>query len=174
LIVFLLAGLCAAPPAVAIPLEYRVKAAFLFNFTKFVEWPAAAFPTAATPFSLCVVGFDAFGDELARILANRAVQNHRIEIRRLVPDQTLPACHMLFLSGSAQRHSPSILAAVAASPTLSVGEGNEFIKLGGCIRFLIEEGRVKFEINPAATDRAGLKVSSKLLRLGRIPQGSWL
>ena len=170
LIVFL--GLCRAPGIAATSLEYRVKAAFLYNFTKFVEWPASAFPSATTPFSVCLVGAEPFGDEVARILADRAVQSRPILVRHVAPDQRLPLCHMLVLAGPAERrHSSTLLAATANSPTLSVGEGADFLERGGCIRFLLVEGRVKFEINRAAVDRAGLKVSSKLLRLGHTAGG---
>jgi hypothetical protein len=96
------------------------------------------------------------------------VQGRRLVVRRLAKLDGAGTCHILFVSSSERARLPAILESVAAAPTLTVGEDEEFTRLGGCLRFFLAENRVRFEINLPATDRAHLKLSAKLLSLARV------
>lgn len=147
--------------------EYQLKAAFLYNFAKFVEWPPAAFPTAGTPLRFCVLGPEAFATELERTVAGETVGGRDLAVRRIRRPADLEGCHVLFV-GAMVREPLEALAAVASGSVLTVGESEGFLAAGGIINFFIDGNRVRFEIAPAAAERAGLKISSKLLKLARI------
>jgi hypothetical protein len=139
--------------------EATVKAAYLLNFAKLVEWPAAAF-AGGDSLIIGVVGRDAVGDELAR--ANASANGRRIEVRRISAGEAAQ-CHLVF----APAGSESVIGAVAGKPVLTVGDGEGFARRGGALGFVKEGGTVKFEANPKAAARNGLTVSSKLLRVAR-------
>jgi len=180
--IFLLAcGLWAAPGALAATartpekdLEYGLKAAFLFNFAKFVDWPPAAFEPAA-PFTLCVFGDDPFGAVLDSTVAGEAVAGRPIAVRRGTRIADLKGCHILFVSRAERGRLPEVLAAVRGGNALTVGESDGFLADGGMIRFYLEANKVRFAVNLAAVERSPLKISSKLLRLARVspePEGT--
>jgi hypothetical protein len=154
--------------AAAASLEYRVKAAFLYNFAKFIEWPPPAFSGPESPYSICVLGEDPFSDDLDVAVGENTVQGRRIVVRRFGDVKDAPGCHILFISSSERKKLPTILASLGAMPTLTVGEDEEFTRLGGGLRFFRLENKVRFEINLQATERARLKVSAKLLNLARV------
>jgi hypothetical protein len=145
-------------------LEYEVKAAFLLNFTRFIEWPAAVFGGADGPFSICILGDDPFGRALDRTVEGESVNGHRIEIQRNVRQSTA-SCQIVFASGS-EKDLPKELANLGPG-VLTVGEGARFLREGGIIAFMLENRRVRFDINQSAASRAGLKISSKLLSVAR-------
>jgi uncharacterized protein DUF4154 len=155
-------------PTVAASLEYRVKAAFLYNFAKFIEWPPPTFAAPDTPYSLCVLGQDPFGEDLDVAAGENTVQGRRIVVKRLSDMKGITGCHILFVSNSEKRKLAAILEALGDAPVLTVGEDGEFTRMGGCLRFFLVENRVRFEINLPATERARLKVSAKLLALARV------
>ncbi|HXU83425.1 MAG TPA: YfiR family protein [Polyangia bacterium] len=165
----MVAGLGASVPGSApgAPKEYQVKAAFLYNFAKFVEWPTVAFEKPQTPYSICVLGTDPFGEDLD-IAAAENVQGRRMMVRRTGELRNLGACHILFVSASERRRLPAIFEALGNAPTFTVGEDEDFVRAGGCLRFFVVENKVRFEINLQATERARLKVSAKLLNLARV------
>jgi hypothetical protein len=149
--------------------EYDLKAAFLYNFTKFVDWPPSAFPDAGSSLKICVLGEDPFGRSLKAL----AGENEEVGGRKLtvISKESLPrpgGCQVLFISRSEQERLPQILAAVKGAPVLTVGDSRGFLDHGGIINFILEGSKVRFEINPEAADRVGIKISSKLLRLARI------
>jgi len=154
-------------PAGGAPREYQVKAAFLYNFAKFVEWPAVAFEKPQTPYSICVLGSDPFGEDLD-IAAAENVQGRKMMVRRIGDLKSLSGCHILFVSPSERKRLPAVFEALGNAPTFTVGEDEEFVRAGGCLRFYVVENRVRFEINLQATERARLKVSAKLLSLARV------
>jgi len=154
-------------PARGAPKEYEVKAAYLYNFAKFVEWPAVAFEKPQTPYSICVLGSDPFGQFLD-IAAAESVQGRRMTVRRVGDVKGVAGCHILFVSASERRKLPDILDALGKFPTLTVGENDDFTRGGGCMRFFLLGDKVRFEINVQATERAHLKVSAKLLSLARV------
>jgi hypothetical protein len=161
----LLAAAGATLAAQDVALEYRVKAAYLYNFVRFVEWPAAA---EQGPLTICVVRPSPFGAVLAD-----TVQGERVNGRTIVPrlvDTADADCHVVFVpAGSAP--GPS-LRAVQDTPALTVGESPDFIRQGGIVNFVREGTNVRFEIDDAAARRAGLRISSRLLRLARVPDRS--
>jgi hypothetical protein len=146
-------------------LEYQVKAAFLLNFTKFTEWPAAAFDTADSPIAICVLGNDPFGNTLDRIVAGEVVNGRKVVVRRIKRTPPKKSCQALFVSRP-EKEVAGILPSVTEG-VLTIGEGESFIRDGGMIAFVIENQRVRFGINAAAAENAGLKLSSKLLNVAR-------
>ena len=161
-VILLLAG---GLPAAGEPIEYQVKAAFLLNFTKFIEWPAAAFATADSPIEICVLGDDPFGGALDQIAGGEVVNGRRIAARRIDRAPPPKSCAVLFV-GRSPKESIRVLPGLGAG-VLTVGEGETFIREGGMIAFVLENRRVRFAINAAAAERAGLKLSSKLLSVAK-------
>jgi hypothetical protein len=150
------------------PSEYQVKAACIYNFTKFVEWPPEAFPPErSSPFVIGVIGDDPFNGELQRAVQNKDVGGRGFVVRHLRNAGEARACHILFVCRSERKSVADILAAVASLPVLTISETDRFVQSGGIINFLVEQNKVRFEINAEAAKKAGLKISSKLLNLGR-------
>jgi YfiR/HmsC-like len=144
-----------------------VKAAFLFNFAKFVEWPGSSYMGGGAPFSICVLGEDPFGDALTS-LRGKFVANRPVAVWRIKNVEAGWRCQILFVSSSEKSHLPAIFSALRGANALLVGETDGFAARGGAIQFILEENHVRFAINPATIRRAGLQVSSKLLALAKI------
>jgi hypothetical protein len=153
------------------PTEYQVKAAYLFNFLKFVEWPGDPLVDTHARWVIGIVGANPFGDELTQIVSGKTVQGHELLVRRFQSGEDLHTCHVLFISASEKKRLPSMLAALSGSSVLTVGDMDDFIESGGMIQFVMEEKRVRFAIDVGASSQAGLKVSSKLLSLARTVTG---
>jgi hypothetical protein len=154
----------------ALPSEYQMKAAYLYNFAKFVEWPAAAFPTTNSPIIIGVLGDDPFNGFLDSTVQNKKIDGHPLAVHRPKTPADARACHVLFISSSEKKRWPEISAALAGSSTLTVSENwDRFTEQGGMIHLFMEGKRVYFDINNEAARRAGLKISSKLLLLGKKP-----
>lgn len=151
-------------------IEYEVKAAFLYNFAKFVEWPSTAFATADAPLVFCIQGRDPFGGRLERVVNDRTANARRIEVRKQLAGAPVDGCHLVFVPESEERSVARLLQPVELAqeaPVLTVGESGRFAEAGGMIRLLVEEGRVRFDINAGVAERAGLRLSSQLLKLAR-------
>lgn len=148
--------------------EYPVKLAFLYNFTKFVEWPAGSFRSAGAPLAICVIGDDPFNSALEGELRIRTVGGHPVEIKTLRPDDTLNTCHIVFVPATEKSQAARIVRSLKRSNTLTVGESEGFAAQGGIINLTVEGNKLHFEINPIAAELAGLKISSKLLNLAKI------
>ena len=146
-----------------VPLEYRVKAAYLFNFTKFVEWPEDAI-AAAAPLIICVAAPNPFGAALAEMVVGEQALGHALAVRTV---QQAAGCHVLFVPEPV--NAEPLLRDARAHPVLTVGESPDFLRLGGVISFVVEDGKVRFEINQEAAQRSRLRISSRLLRLARPP-----
>jgi hypothetical protein len=142
-------------------LEYRVKAAYVFNFMKFVEWPREAI--AAGPLTICVAGRNPFGPVLDEIVRGEEVADRPVAVRVILEPE--PGCHVLFVPDGAA--TSAYLRAARTAPVLTVGETPDFISMGGIVRFVREGTNVRFEIDQEAADRVRLRVSSRLLRLAR-------
>ena len=147
--------------------EYRIKAAFLYNFAKFTVWPAAAFADAKAPLRLCVLGKNPFDGALAA-LEGRTVKNRPIVASRLALTDSPKMCHLLFVSASEHGRLGTILKSLRGMPVLAVGDTPRFARSGGTIRLKIVSNKVRFEINIGAAQHAKLKIDSRLLKLGRI------
>jgi hypothetical protein len=144
--------------------EYDVKAAFLYNFTKFVEWPERAFHDDRSSVRLCVLGDDPFG-RILRDIAAGEVAGRRLTVLGAPSLSDPAACQILFISRSEVKRLPAILRAVRNAPVLTVGDTTGFLEHGGIINFIPEGSRIRFEISQESAERAGLRISSKLLRL---------
>jgi len=150
--------------------EYSVKLGFLFNFTKFVEWPPDSFRNPGTPLVICIVGHDPFRQDLEAELQTRKVGDHPVEVRTQTPNDKLSVCHVVFIPVTEKNQSDRILRGLQGSRTLTVGETEGFAVLGGIINLTVEDNKVHFEINRLAADRAGLKIGSRLLSIAKIVQ----
>jgi hypothetical protein len=162
---------CSAPPAFPFNgegVEYPVKLAFLYNFTKFVEWPADSYRDASAPLAICIVGHDPFSADIEGDLRTRIVGSHPVEVLSLKPTDMLSVCHMVFIPVTEKDQANKIVRDLKGSSTLTVGETDGFAKLGGIINLTVEGNKVGFEVNQLAAQRAGLKISSKLLSLAKI------
>jgi hypothetical protein len=146
-------------------LEYRVKAAFLLNFTKFTEWPAEAFATSDSPIAICILGADPFGSALDQIVAGEVVGGRRIVVQRIKRTPPPKSCQALFVSRSEPRVAVTLHA--VGPGVLTIGEGQGFIREGGMIAFQVEDRKVRFSISQSEAERAGLKLSSKLLSVAK-------
>ena len=145
--------------------EYEVKAAFLFNFAQYVEWPPESFSTPATPIIIGVLGDDPFGSVLDQTVRGETVKSRPIAIHRSRQIENLRHCHLLFISKSERGRLAPIFAKLAGTHCLTVGETDRFAHNGGIINFRLQGANVRFEINLNAARRSGLTISSKLLRL---------
>lgn len=150
--------------------EYRIKAAFLYNFAKFTLWPTGSFVDSEAPFRICVYGEDPFGAALESI-AGKRVQGHRVEVARPSDLDRDTSCHLLFVSESEAPNLAPILAKLRLRPVLTVADMPGFADAGGIINLKInEEDKIRFEINLAGARLAGLRLSAKLLSLAEIAQ----
>ena len=148
--------------------EYEVKAAYLYNFARFVEWPDNVSLDPNGPLVIAILGRDPFGGEIDRFIQGKTVNGRRLVIKRFSSLEAYEQCHILFVSSSEKRNLPRILAAVGNSSVLTVSETDRFAQIGGIINFITIENSIRFEINQAAAERVGLKISYKLLSLGRV------
>ena len=151
------------------PSEYQVKAALIFAFAKFVEWPPATFADTKSPLCIGVLGDNPFGADLERTVQDKMLNNRPLAIKECRTLEEAKKCHVLFISTSEKKRFPEIFDGLAEAHVLTVGETENFVKSGGAINFFREGNRFRFEINDAAAKKAGLKVDSKLLGLGKKP-----
>ena len=145
--------------------EYEVKAAFLYKFASFVGWPETVRNEAV---GICIVGRDPFGTALERVVEGKTIGGRKFVVRRLKEWKAGAPCHILFVGGSDQQRLRAVLGQVRHETILTVGDVVGFCENGGGINLIVVDSKVKLEINPDATGRSGLQVSSKLLSLARI------
>lgn len=153
------------PQAQTAPKAYQVKAAFLYNFSQFVEWPPTAFSNQASPFVIGILGKDPFGAYLHELVKGERINGHPIQVQRYGDEKEIKNCHILFIN------LPSTINALSAlenQSTLTVSDADNFARQGGMIRFFTENNKIRLEINPAAAKEASLNISSKLLRVAQI------
>jgi len=148
--------------------EYQVKLAVLYNFTKFVEWPPESFRNPDAPLAICIVGHDPFSPDLEGDLRSRTAAGHPVDVRTLRPTDTLSVCHIVFIPVTEKGQADKIVKGLEGSSTLTVGESEGFALQGGIINLTVEENTLHFEVNQVAAERARLKISSKLLRMAKI------
>jgi len=157
-------GLGAAETKTKLTREYDLKAAFLFNFAQFVDWPAEAFPQTNTPFVIGVLGQDPFGKSLEQIVANESIRNRKIVIRRYRDVREIDLCHILYISESETARLDRIFEFLSGKSILTVGETDRFTKRNGMISFLVVQNKLRMRIHLEAAKAAKLTISSKLLR----------
>jgi hypothetical protein len=144
--------------------EYDLKAAFLFNFAHFVEWPPEAYATAHTPITIGILGDDPFGSSLDQMVAHETVNNRKLIVRRYRSLEELGSCHILFISPSQADRMSEVLDRLERRSVLTVGDGGDFASRAGMIGFEVVNRRLHLRINLAAVSAAKLTISSKLLR----------
>jgi YfiR/HmsC-like len=164
MVMLFLSRIVAQSPAAG---EYQVKAAFLYNFAKFVEWPPSSFSDNAAPLRICVLGHDPFGQELRNIATEKTVNGRKLQVDDVVDLQLAKSCHILFIASSEKAQLKRIFESLEGSDVLTVGDTEGFAQRGGAINFLLDDNRVQFEVNHKAAEQAGLKVSSKLLNVAK-------
>ena len=147
--------------------EYQIKAAFLYNFLKFVDWPSEVLPESSDVITVCVFGDDPFGEALESI-KDKLVKGRRLTIRRLGPVKDLESCHVLFIGASEEARLPQVVQSLRGASVLTIGEIEGFAESGGIINFVVKKNKVHFEINLNNAERARLKLSSQLLSVARV------
>ena len=166
-----LAMLVVTPFAAAAPAdrasESAVRAALVYNFAKFTEWPANLIAPGEL-LSLCVAEDSSMAAELEELVANRTVGQRGLTVRRVRLDQSLLTCHLLYARGLDARRTTRLLDLIGSAPILTISDHEEFAQNGGIANFFVDGGRIRFAINVAAVQRARLQVSSKLLILARV------
>jgi hypothetical protein len=150
--------------------EYLVKAGFIYNFANLVQWPQTAFAQPDSPIVIGIFGEDRFGAIIDRVLEGKKVNGRGFVVRRLKAVTDLKDCHIVFVSSSELVHLAEAIQVVKGVPTLTIGEVPGFAKLGGIINLVIEDNKVRFEVNVDAAKGADLTISSRLLALARIVQ----
>jgi hypothetical protein len=148
--------------------EYQVKAAYMYNFAKFVDWPAEAFDSPTHPIVFCVLGQTPMSRTLGEALAGKAVDQRSLEFRQLTDSKQAGKCQVLFIGTPDKKELRQALEEVKSHNVLTVGEVEGFTNEGGVIRFVLDGGRVRLEFNLEAADDAKLRISSKLLSLGTV------
>lgn len=150
--------------------EYLLKAAFLYNFAKFVEWPAETFPTTTAPFTICALGSDPFGANLDA-LAGKTVREHPLIVKRIRSAAGVPGCQILYVSPSELLHTPDLLRNLQNAPVLTVCDRDACAEDGLMLNMRMADSRVQLDINLEAVQHTTLKVSSQLIKLTRIVKG---
>jgi uncharacterized protein DUF4154 len=145
----------------------KVKAAFLYNFAKFAEWPPETLPPGQQ-LHLCVVGDDAVADALEQTIKGRAIEGHELSVRVVESDVLLRGCHLVYVDGRDARRSSQLAESLKGTSVLSVGDGENFAEQGGVAQLVLEQDRMRFAVNVTAVERARLRLSSKLLSLASI------
>ena len=149
-------------------LEYKVKAGYLFNFAKFIEWPAAAVPATNSPIVIGVLDDNEALPAIRQVLKDKFVGNHPIEVRSVVSAASANDCHLLFVTRAANKAPDELRDSLRSAATLLVGETDQFAERGGMIAFVREEESVRINLNLEAATQAGLKVSAKLSSVARL------
>jgi hypothetical protein len=162
-----LASAIASSAAVSDVSETKLKAAYLFNIAKFVEWPAEAFSSETSPILIGVFGEEEFTTELRALFVDKKAHGRPFVVKRITAPQEAKSCQIVFISSSENKRVPQILEATKKAPALTIGESEQFLDAGGMINFLFEDAQLRFEVNTDAAEKAKLVISSKLLRLAK-------
>ena len=144
------------------PSQYEVEAVYLYDFGKFVRWPAEQ---NAAPLEICIAGEDPYGDALQKVIAGETINGRQLAVRRVTRPEDEQECSILFINSSQKAHLAATLAAVAGKPVLTVSEIPDFLDRGGMVQFQVVSNRVRFSVNLAATSLSHLSLSSELLKV---------
>lgn len=165
---WLLALAFASPETWSAVPEYDVKAALIYKISKFVRWPEAAFANSGGTLHVCIVGRDDFGASIDA-LKGQKVQGQLVQVDRVAkPEQPLSACHIVFVSRSEAGRLPALMAALSGVPALTISDLDGFAGQGGMVGFATRDGKLSFQINPAASARAGVEIGAQLLQLATL------
>ena len=147
--------------------EFQLKAAFLYNFTKFVQWPETQFQGPTSPLVLGVIGQSPVTTELETLVKNRKVGNRALVVQKVSTHEEADNVHLLFVPAGEELRAEKWLQSLSRSPLLTVGESPKFEKAGGIINFVLEDDKLCFNINEVTAEKAGLKLSAQLLKLAK-------
>jgi hypothetical protein len=161
------AGLCRSSVA-QVPSEYQVKAAFLLNFMKFVGWPVSAFDSPNAPLSICILGDDPFGSDIDQVVGGEIIGGRPVTVERLRRPPIPRSCRVLFI-GRTEKDVATVLAGLGAG-VLTVSDRDRFLQEGGMIAFVLEDRRVRFDVNQNAAARASLTMNALMLAVARTVQ----
>lgn len=163
-LVTVLASCGAATVRAQTSLEYNAKAALLLNFTRFIEWPDAAFAGPQSPVTLCVFARNPFGDALERSLQGEMVGNRPLALRVVRNTAGTDGCHLLFVPAGTESRAAASLRRTE-SHAVSVGESRRFETMGGAVTFVVDAGRVRFNVNLRPIEARGIRISARMLQL---------
>jgi len=147
--------------------EAEVKAGFLYNFTKFVEWPKQAFSSTNAPIQFAVLGDEEFSAKLKTLLGDNKAHGRTFEVKAISTAQEAKNFHIVFIASPESRRTAQVLEATKKAPVLTIGESDQFLDAGGMINLFFEDTQLAFEVSPESAQKAGLEISSKLLRLAK-------
>ena len=147
--------------------EYQIKVAFLFHFSQFIDWPEGTFKDSGTPLTYCTIGADPLHGALDAGLGGKTIGTRPLRVLHFKQPQYIQGCQILFIGGEGANLLPAALASLGENSVLTVGESQHFVHEGGMIGFLLEDNKIRFEINLDAAEHARLKVSSRLLALAK-------
>jgi hypothetical protein len=148
--------------------EEEIKAAFLFNFARYVEWPENAFASSATPVSICMFASEGFSGVVSQIVSGKNVGDRPVAVSILEDLSLTGDCHILYLDSASELSSQALIEGLSETHVFTVSDRRGFAEEGGVANFFRLGDRIRFEINPSAAERAGLKISSRLLRLAKV------
>jgi hypothetical protein len=144
-----------------------LKAAYIYNFAKFAEWPPGSFSGDAASLVIGVLGNQAVASALERVVAGHTVNGHKVDVRAWSATASIAGIHVLYIDGSQDAHLDALTPALSTIGLLVIGESERFLSWGGTIRFVVAGDRLRFEVNTASAQRAGLTLSSQLLMLAK-------
>ena len=161
-------SVCIGAPVARAQSEDQIKAAFLFNFARYVEWPEASFEGPSDAVRICMVGGDRFAEVVTRIVSGKQVADRPVSVDALAGLEEAGSCHILYVEEAFAADASEIASRLAGSSVFTVSDRAGFAARGGVANFIWSDNKIRFEINPGAARRAGLKVSSRLLRLAKL------
>jgi len=150
--------------------EYQVKAVYLLNFTRYIDWPANSFKQTNSPFVICILGQDRFGEDLRSIISSSVTEGRTIVLRKINSAEQAKDAQIVFIGQSERHRTTEILQNLKGLPLLTVGETEGFLQTGGMVNLRIEDESVQLDIDQASAEKAGLKISSKLLQIANRPK----
>ena len=165
-------GILRAAMAAEVAPEHQVKAAFIVNFPKFVEWPATRGLAPGAPLVVAVLGADPFGPFLREAAAGKQVAGHPLEVRAATSPREAAAAHLVYVSASERGRLPALLKDLEAAQVLTVGDSDGYGGAGVMVNLYLDDRRVRFEVNQPAVARAGLKLSAQMLGVARLVGGT--
>ena len=157
----------------AAPSEYEIKAVWLLNFARFVEWPTNAFTSPRAPVVVGLVGPNPFGATLEKTFAGKTVGGRPLSIKRLGGERDAPGCHLIFFPNSERKRQREMLARLRQAAVLTVGESDDFLGDGGIIQFVRREDTIRFAVNLEPARPAGLKLSANLVKVAVLVKGKY-
>lgn len=166
--VLLFLAMATQSPGIQSITEDQIKADYLFNFAKFIEWPADAFPAPEAPLDFCTLGHSPVVDDIDTSVRGKSIGDHTIVVKHLHAVEEMKDCQLVFLAAGANKQEQKLIQSAKGAPLLLVSEIPGFSHAGGTIELIMEDGKLLFEVNLKAAESAHLKISSKLLTMARI------